>query len=85
MLWLDDEDYDEDLDNKRQRQYNALKDRIHQLKSQGGKKVFYIVKPCVAVFYDGEVKKVYMTPNEAKQYSEQHDGNIFFLQRSRGR
>ena len=44
MLWLDDEDYDEDLDNKRQRQYNAFKDRIHQLKSQGGKKVFYIEK-----------------------------------------
>lgn len=44
MLWLDDEDYDENLDNKRQRQYNAFKDRIHQLKSQGGKKVFYYKK-----------------------------------------
>lgn len=76
-MWPDDEDYDEDLRNKRERQYNAFKDRIHQLKSQGGKKVFYIVKPGMSGFYNGEVRKVYMTPDEAKQYSEQHDGNIY--------
>ena len=28
-------------------------------------------------FYNGEVKKVYMTSDEAKQYSEQHNGNIY--------
>ena len=44
-MWPDDEDYDEAFANKRKRQYDAFKDRIHQLKSQGGKKVFYSVKP----------------------------------------
>lgn len=76
-MWPDDEDYDEAFANKRKRQYDAFKDRIHQLKSQGGKKVFYIVKPGMSGFYNGEVKKVYMTSDEAKQYSEQHNGNIY--------
>ena len=43
-MWPDDEDYDEDFVYKRKRQYDAFKDRIHQLKSQGGKKVFYLLK-----------------------------------------
>ena len=76
-MWPDDEDYDEAFANKRKRQYDAFKARIHQLKSQGGKKVFYIVKPGMSGFYNGEVKKVYMTSDEAKQYSEQHNGNIY--------
>ena len=76
-MWPDDEDYDEAFANKRKRQYDAFKDRIHQLKSQGGKKVFYIVKPGMSGFYNGEVKKVYMNSDEAKQYSEQHNGNIY--------
>ena len=76
-MWPDDEDYDEAFANKRKRQYDAFKDRIHQLKSQGGKKVFYIVKPGMSGFYNGEVKKVYMTSDEAKQYSEQHNVNIY--------
>ena len=76
-MWPDDEDYDEAFANKRKRQYDAFKDRIHQLKSQGGKKVFYIVKPGMSGFYNGEVKKVYMTSDEAKQCSEQHNGNIY--------
>ena len=76
-IWPDDEDYDEAFVNKRRRQYDSFKDRIHQLNSQGGKKVFYIVKPGISGFYDGEVKKVYMTPDEARQYSEQHNGNIY--------
>ena len=76
-MWPDDEDYDEAFANKRKRQYDAFKDRIHQLKSQGGKKVFYIVKPGMSGFYNGEVKKVYMTSDEARQYSEQHNGNIY--------
>ena len=76
-MWPDDEDYDEAFVNKRKRQNDAFKNRIHQLKSQGGKKVFYIVKPGMSGFYDGEVKKVYMTPDEARQYSEQYNGNIY--------
>ena len=84
-MWPDDENYDEDFANKRKRQYDAFRDRIHQLKSQGGKKVFYIVKPGMSGFYNGEVKKVYMTPDEAKQYSQQHNGNIYtdFVQASK--
>lgn len=61
-MWPDDEDYDEDFVNKRKRQYDAFKDRIHQLKSQGGKKVFYIVKPGMSGFYNGEVKKSLYDP-----------------------
>ena len=84
-MWLDDEDYDDKFAGKRRRQMNAFNDRIHQLKSQGGKKVYYIVKHGVSGFYNGEVKKVYMTPEEAKQYSEQHNGDIYtsFVQASK--
>ena len=38
--WLGNDDYDIDFASKRYRQYDAFKDRIHQLKSQGGKKIF---------------------------------------------
>lgn len=76
-MWPDSHNYDEKYSNKRKRQYNAFNDRIHQLKSEGGKKVFYIVNPGMSGFQDGEVKKVYMTPEEAKRYSAQHNGNIY--------
>ena len=76
-MWSDDEDYDETIFSKRKRQSDAFKNRIHQLKSEGGKEVYYVVIPGFSGFYDGQVKKVYMTPEEAKQYSKQHDGNIY--------
>ena len=38
--WPGNDYYDIDFTSKRYTQYDAFKDRIHQLKSQGGKKVF---------------------------------------------
>jgi len=76
-MWPDDENYDEDFVNKRKRQYDAFKDRIHQLNSEGGKNVYYIVIPGVAGFYNGQVRKVYMTQEEALQYEKEHNGHIY--------
>jgi hypothetical protein len=72
-MWDDDKTFC----RKRRRQYNAFKDGIHQSKSEGGKKAFYIVKPGMSGFYDGDVEEIYMTPDEAKQYSEQHNCNVY--------
>ena len=76
-MWPDTPSYDEDFSNKRHRQYNAFKDRIHQIKSEGGKEVYYTVKPGLSGFYSGEVRKVYMTPDEAQSYKKEHNGNIY--------
>lgn len=76
-MWPGNDDYDDDFASKRYRQYDAFKNRIHQLKSQGGKKVFYIVKPGVPGFYNGQVRKVYMTPEEASEYAKEHNGHIY--------
>ena len=45
-MWPDDEDYDEVFANKRKRQYDAFKDRIHQLKSRGGSVPFSVSEVC---------------------------------------
>ena len=76
-MWADNDNYDEDFYNKRVRQYNSFKDRIHQLNSEGGKNVYYIVKPGVSGFYGGDVKKVYMTKEEAEQYSKENGVRVY--------
>lgn len=29
------------------------------------------------VFYNGQVRKVYMTPEEASEYAKEHNGHIY--------
>ncbi len=75
-MWCDN-DGDEEIADRRYRQKEAFKDRIHQLKSQGGKQVYYLVRPGLPSWYDGDIRKVYLRPDEIEQYAKEHGGKIY--------
>ena len=75
--WDTFQDKDKSFSNKRRRQFNTFNDAINQLRFNGEKREFYIVKPGMSGFYDGEVEEIYMTPDEARQYSITHNCKVY--------
>lgn len=75
--WDTFQDNDKSFSNKRSRQFHTFNDGINKLNFDGGERTFYVVKPGVSGFCDGDVEEIYMTPAEAKQYGKQHNCKVY--------